>query len=285
MEETSMITPMRRFGFNTAEGFLSVMGNVCALLLLLFAIVAVIAPSWFGLQGLYGGMIILAGFASGLLLNLGTGGMRQNRPAFDMSLTFLTLGGLGSIIYGALHSAWQPIVLGSVEILMFFLIWIARREGIRSRFNPRWFKLREFETMIRIADAMLDADDLKLHPIEVAVRTDHLLAEIDSPVKKNIRLVMFLVEWITPLMVFRFVPFSSLGTHMSDATLYERLSGRVVFSVMLHERSRCYPRFLITPIAAPRQHIGYVEFDNRPRTTDLNKSPKEYPLPSPEEEG
>jgi hypothetical protein len=274
-----MIYPMRRFGLNAAEAFLTIMGMVISLLLLAGAIAAGIWNEWFHAEGFLGGVLISLMAAAGLLMNLGSGGIRQNRPAFDVGLTLTTLGGLGWIIRGIIVGAWVPAITGIALLLMFFLCWLARREGIRSRFNPRFFSLRQFETMVQIADVMLDADDLKLHPIEVAIRTDHFLAEIDSPVKKDIRLVMFLVEWVTPLLIARFFPFSDLGTNERRRIVERVIWARGPFRDV-GRTLKLLSTFTYYTHPEARESIGYVEFDRRSRSAGVDQSPKHYPLPN-----
>ena len=50
-----MIYPMRRFGLNAAEAFLTIMGMVISLLLLATAIAAGMWSEWFHAEGFLGG--------------------------------------------------------------------------------------------------------------------------------------------------------------------------------------------------------------------------------------
>jgi hypothetical protein len=273
-----MIYPMRRFGLNAAEAFLTIMGMALSLLLIAGAIAAGIWNEWFHAEGFLGGVLISLMAAAGLLLNLGSGGIRQNRPAFDLGLTLTTLSGLGWIIRGVVVEASVPTITGIAMLLIFYLCWLARREGIRSRFNPRFFTLRQFETMVQIADVMLDADDLKLHPIEVAIRTDHFLAEIDSPAREDIRLVMFLVEWVTPLLIGRIFPFSDLGTNERRRIVERVIWARGPFRDVARTL-KLLSTFTYYTHPVAREGVGYVEFDQRSRSKGVDTSPKHYPPP------
>ncbi len=273
-----MITPMRRFDINITEVFLSDMGNIFAILLLLLAVATGFFRSWFDVTGFWGGMLCFATFTTGLLLGLGSGGVRQNRPALDLAFSFLVLTGVGWIVFGLFQPAWKMILAGWGMVVMFFACWAVRREAIRARFTPRFFKIREFETMIQIADAMLDADDLKIHPIEVAVRTDHLLAEIDSPIKQDIHQVMFLIEWLTPFLVLRPFPFSDLGTHERREIIRKVIWSRGLFRDV-SRTLKLLSTFTYYTHPDVQAEIGYVAFDARDRAKGVDQSPKVYEVP------
>ncbi len=273
-----MISPMRRFGINVTEVFLSDMGNIFALLLFLLTLAVGLFRSWFDVAGFWGGVLCFATLTSGLLLGLGSGGVRQNRPALDLAFSFLLLTGMGWIAFGLFHPAWKLVFAGLLMVLMFFACWLVRREAIRARFTPRYFSIREFETMIQIADAMLDADDLTIHPIDVAVRTDHLLAEIDSPIKKEIHQVMFLIEWLTPFLVLRPFPFSDLGTHERREIIRKVIWSRGLFRDV-SRTLKLLSTFTYYTHPDVRADVGYVEFDSRERTAGLDQTPKVYDIP------
>ncbi len=273
-----MIVPMRRFDLNVTETFLADLGNGVAVLLMIFGVGVVLRPGWFEARDFWGGLLACATFGSGLLLGLGSGGIRQNRAVLDMSLRLMGLEALAWLALGIWRGAWLSIVAGLLIGMFAAACWILRREGTRSRFIPRYFTMRQFETMIQIADAMLDADDLKLSPIDVAIRTDHLLAEVDSPIKDDIKQVMFLIEWLTPFLVLRPFPFSDLGTHER-----RRIIRKVIWSRGLFRDVSRTLKLLstFTYYTAPdvRTDLGYVDFDDRERAQGLDQSLHVYPVP------
>jgi hypothetical protein len=271
-----MITPMRRFNMNVSEVFLSDVGNLFAAALLVCAVAIVVIPGWFGAGSFWGGLLAFATFTSGLMLGLGSGGVRQNRATLDIGMNLTLLTGIGWLAYSVIEPAWKMAILGIVMVLMFLECWIVRREGIRARFTPRFFSLRQFETMIQIADAMLDADDRKIHPIEVAIRTDHLLDEIDSPVKKNIRYMMFLIEWLTPFLVLRPFPFSDLGTHERRAIIRKVIWSRGLFRDV-SKSLKVLSTLTYYTHPEVRESVGYVDFDERERVQNLDQAPQVFP--------
>jgi hypothetical protein len=270
---------MRRFNMNITEVFLSDLGNIFAILLILSAIWVMALPGWFEATRFWGGVLAFATFTSGLLLGLGSGGIRQNRSALELSFVFTLATGIGWLVHGVLRFAPLAILLGLAVTAMFVACWLIRREGVRGRFTPRFFSLRQFETMVQIADAMLDSDDLAIHPVEVALRADHFLAEIDSPVKKDIRKVMFLVEWLTPLLVLRPFPFSDLGTHERREIIRKVIWSRGLFRDVARTL-KLLSTFPYYTHPQAREQIGYVDFDARERARGLDQTPKTYPVPS-----
>lgn len=272
-----MITPMRRFNMNVSEVFLADMANVFAIMLMLLAVAGTII-GWFDSANFWTGILVAATFASGLLLGLGSGGIRQNRAVFDIGLNTTLLTGTTWLVYCIVEAEWKLILVGVGMVGMAFACWVVRREAIRARFTPRFFTLRQFETMIQIADAMLDADDRIIHPIEVAIRTDHLLAEIDSPVKKNLRYMMFLIEWLTPFLVLRPFPFSDLGTHERREIIRKIIWSRGLFRDV-SKTLKLLSTFTYYTHSEVREAIGYQEFDERERVRNFDQSPSTYPFP------
>lgn len=273
-----MITPMRRFSMNITELFLSDLGNVVAVLLMVLAVGAALYPSLFESTGFWGGALAAFTLTSGVLLGLGSGGLRQNRPVFDLALRALPAIGIGWLVLGIAHLSLISIVLGVVIVVAGVVCWIIHRAAIWARFIPRFFSLRQFGTMVQIADAMLDADDLALHPIEVAIRADHLLAEIDSPIKQDIKRVMFLVEWLLPLIVLRPFPFSSLGTHERRRIIRKVIWSRGLFRDVARTL-KLLSTFTYYTHPDAQQRVGYIEFDQRDRAQGLDQTPKPHPLP------
>lgn len=277
-----MIAPMRRYGINISEVFLADLANAFALLLFALAFAVAIFRTWFDVGGFWGGILTFATFTAALLLGLGSGGVRQNRPVLDLAFSSLALTGIGWLAYALLAPAWKMALAGLGMVGMFLACWAVRREAVRARFTPRFFSIREFETMIQIADAMLDADDRLIHPIDVAVRTDHLLAEIDSPIKADIHRVMLLIEWLTPFLVLRPFPFSDLGTHERREIIRKVIWSRGLFKDV-SRTLKLLSTFTYYTHPDVREAVGYVDFDARPRAMGVDQTPKVYEFPATEE--
>lgn len=274
-----MIYPMRRYDYNINEVFLSGMVNLFAWTLLLLGVLRLIFPLWFGHAGRLGDATACVTIICGMLLVLGSGGVRQNRAVLNMGLRVLLLLAVAWLVLGIVQSAWWGAIVGAVLGIEYALSIITLREAVRARFNPRYLNLREFQTLVQIADVMLDDEKERLHPIAVALRTDHLLATIDSPIKKNIRLVLFLVEWLTPLLAFRLAAFSELGTHERRRVVQKVIWAKGPFRDVARTL-KLLTTFAFYTHPDVRSSIGYTEVDAGERRADLDKTPLIYPLPS-----
>lgn len=273
-----MIYPMRRYDYNINEVFLSSMVNLFAWMLLVLGILRLIFPIWFGHAGRLSDAAACITIVGGLLLVLGSGGVRQNRAVLNMGFRVLLLLAVAWLALGIVQASWWGAIVGAVLGIEYALSKLTLREAIRARFNPRYLTLREFETVVQIADVMLDDEKSRLHPIAVALRTDHLLAKIDSPIKKDIRLVLFLVEWLTPLLVFRLVAFSELGTHERRQVVQKVIWSKGPFRDVARTL-KLLTTFSFYTHPDVRHSIGYTEVDTAERRVGIDKSPFTYPLP------
>jgi hypothetical protein len=140
-------------------------------------------------------------------------GIRQNRAALDLSCLMLAV--LGSV--WTVRAIWNgsilAISLGAILVAAFVFVMFFRKEAVRARFKPRFLSLRQFETMVQVADAMIEpSGPAEFSAIDIAIRVDHLLAQNDSPVREDIRQCLVLIEWVLPWLLFRPIPFSDLGS-------------------------------------------------------------------------
>jgi hypothetical protein len=136
--------------------------------------------------------------------------------------------------------------------------------------------------MIQIADTMIDADGKEEHhPIEVAIRVDHLLGKIESPIKDDLRTAMIVIEWLLPLLIFRPIPFSDLGTFERRRLVDQIIAVRGPAKV----RSICRTAARSLKILAAVGYygtpdvvgqVGYVPFEQRPRAIGVDQTPKQY---------
>jgi hypothetical protein len=270
---------MRAYGPNVYE---IVLGDYLAGLGPALIALAIAAAIWPGalLPEPSAGAGVLAGFvaAGGLLLLLAGGGVRQNGAALDLGTGLLVLAGLALLAWGAVDGRAVPVLAGMAVVALVGLAIGLRHRSIRARFKPRFLSPRQFQTMIAVADTMIDSDGREaISTVEVAIHTDHLLADVDSPMTGDIRTVLALLEWVLPIMILRPLPFSALGSFNR-----RRAVSRVVGSGGLF---RDIARTLKVLACAgyygdPRtmRSIGYRPFDERERG-QVDQSPRHYPDP------
>jgi len=282
--------PMRVYGLNVIELFLTGFLTAVAWLLFLFALVigllAVIslfgpsglAPRAFISSGLVGGMLVAGTGLTGAVLGIAASGIRQNRAALDLGFALFALMGFAWIIGGLYSNRAGELVAGVVILLLFSLALFLRKQATQARFKPRFFRLREFETMIQIADTMIDADGKEvIHPIDVAIRVDHLLDDVDSPHREDIRRVLFLVEWVLPLLIFRPFPFSALGSN-ERRTVVEKVIGA---KGLFRDVARVLKMLACVGYYGSEEgmaQVGYVPYEDRERS-HVDQTPKHYPDP------
>lgn len=206
--------PMKLYGLNVVEEVLDDVLVAVGMLLPVFALVAGILDGAFGASGTAGGLLLAATALAGVLLALGGSGIRQNAGASFLGYELLAVTAIGWIVCAFLTGAVGAAIAAGVLAVVFALLVALRRRALRLRFRPRFLSLRNFDTMIAVADTMIDGDGREaVHPIEVAVTVDHLLARVESPMRKDLKLVLVITEWALPLLVWRPFPFSVLGSN------------------------------------------------------------------------
>jgi hypothetical protein len=182
--------------------------------MILFAVLAAVWRQTLTPDGFAGGLLTGTTAIVGAVLLLGGSGVRQNRAALDLGFVLWILLALGWLGRGLFPFHAAGLSVGGVLAVSVGLAWVARRHAVKMRHNPRFFSGRQFETMIQLADVMIHrvggSDD---QPIEVAVDTDHELAEHAEIAPSQLRSGFFLLEWVAPLLVGLPIPFSDLGTH------------------------------------------------------------------------
>jgi hypothetical protein len=272
--------PMRKYGTNVFEAALSFWLGLTGWLCLLLAIAGMFFRPVFFVRPWVAGFAIASLLFCFLLLEMWSAGIRQNKFVKDAGLLCFLLTGLVLTVSAAVDGVAGSILAGAVIILLFALLCVLQYQATRVRFKPRFFSLRQFQTMIQIADTMMDTDGRQvLDPIEVALSTDHMFARISSPAAiKEIRLVLFLVEWVLPLLSLRPFPFSDLGTAERRALVQKTIGSkgvlRNVAKVMkLFANAGYYgnPRGMA--------QVGYVPFDERPRAQGKSQDPYVYKDP------
>ena len=276
-----MEIPMRVYGLTLAELFLAGYLSILGWLLLVFTILSAILSGVFGLNSFGGGLVFAATLATGLVLILASSGIRQNHASLDLGYLLLALTAVSWLIHGFFLLRAAPLATGVVLLLLLGMMIYMRRLSIQARFKPRFFSLRQFETMIQVADTMIDTDGQNtLHPIEVAIRADHFLASFDAQVQQEIKSTLVIVEWLLPLLTLgRPFPFSALGSHERRRAVEKVIGAKGLF--------RDVARFLKLLASAGyygspegMAQVGYIPFDERQRAQGVSQAPAHYPDPA-----
>jgi hypothetical protein len=190
---------MQPYNMGVVEVFVGDLSKWMGRAMLLFAVAATVWRQALTPDGFVGGLLAGATAIVGAVLMLGGGGVRQNRAALDIGFVLWALLALG---------------VGGVLTVSAGLAWVARRHAVNTRYSPRFFSGRQFETMIQLADVMIHrvgvSDD---QPIRVAADTDRELAERADIRPGQVWGGFFLLEWVAPLLMGLPIPFSDLGTH------------------------------------------------------------------------
>jgi hypothetical protein len=271
--------PMQVYGLNLFEQFLSDVLVALGWLLILFSIATGIFSGAFFTHARVAGMLLIGTAMTGVVLLLAGAGIRQNRPALELGTFFLALTALGWLLSGLLTHRLGAILAGVILMVCFAGLFFLRRQAIQARFKPRFLSLRQFETMVQIADTMIDGNGQEVkHPVEVAIRVDHLLAQIDSPVRQDITTVLVLVEWLLPLLVWRPIPFSALGSHQRRRAVEKVIGATGLFrDVARSLKTLACVGYYGSPEGMAQ--VGYVPFEKRARSHGVDQTPQHYADP------
>jgi hypothetical protein len=126
---------------------------------------------------------------------------------------------------------------------------------------------------------MMDGDGQEvMGPIEIAIRADHMMAKIDSPVTNNIKLVMTLLEWVLPILIFRPFPFSTLGSNERRRVVAKVIGARGIFrDVARSLKMLTCSGYYGSPEGMAQ--VGYIPYDNRKRAQGVDQRPLIYTDP------
>jgi hypothetical protein len=270
---------MKVYGLNVVEQVLDDVLVATGLLLAAFSLVALILDGAFGASGTAGGLLLAATALAGVLLALGGSGIRQNAGASFLGYELLAVAALGWIVCAFITGAAGAAIAAAVLVLVFALLVALRRRALRLRFRPRFLSLRNFETMIAVADTMIDGDGREaVHPIEVAVTVDHLLARVESPMRKDLKLVLVITEWALPLLVWRPFPFSVLGSNDRRRAVEKVINAKGPF----RDIARSLKIMACVGYYGDQRGIaqaGFKHFDLRRRAQGVDQSPLTHPDP------
>jgi hypothetical protein len=270
---------MKVYGLNVVEQVLDDVLVAVGLLLPAFALVAGILDGAFGASGTAGGLLLAATALAGLLLALGGSGIRQNAGASFLGYELLAVAAVGWVVCAFLTGAVGAAIAAAVLVAVFALLVALRRRALRLRFRPRFLSLRNFDTMIAVADTMIDGDGREtVHPIEVAVTVDHLLARVESPMRKDLKLVLVITEWALPLLVWRPFPFSVLGSNDRRRAVQKVINAKGPF----RDVARSLKIMSCVGYYGDQRGIaqaGFVHFGLRRRSQGVDQSPLHHPDP------
>jgi hypothetical protein len=271
---------MRVYGLNVLEQTLDDL-LVAALLLVPFAVLAGLLEATFDARDTWGGLLLAATALAGVLLALGGSGIRQNGAAAQLGFALLTLAALGWLACAIALPSLGALLTGLALAALLVLLVALRRRALRARFRPRFLSLRQFDTMVAVADAMIDGDGREaLNPIEVAVGVDHMLARVESPLKPSLRLVLVLTEWGLPLIVLRPFPFSVLGTNDRRRAIEKVINAKGPFrdvarSLKVLSCSGYYGN------QRALAQVGFIRYEDRDRYVGVDDRPLTHPDPFP----
>ena len=205
--------PMKVYGLNVFEWFLVDTVTLLGWVLLALGICAAALPRVFAFGPIDRAIFATAAIGVAFPLHLAGAGIRQNRAALDLSCLLLAALGSGWTVRAIWNGSILAIFIGALLLATFAIVMFFRKEAIRARFKPRFLSLRQFETMVQVADAMIEPSrPAQFSPIDIAIRVDHLLAQHDNPMRQDIRQSLVLIEWGLPWLIFRPIPFSDLGS-------------------------------------------------------------------------
>ena len=205
--------PMKVYGLNVFEWFLVDTVTLLGWALLALGVCAAALPHAFAFGPVERAIFATAAVGVAFTLHLAGAGIRQNRAALDLSCLLLAVLGSGWTVRAIWNGSILAISLGAILLAAFAVVMFFRQEAIRARFKPRFLSLRQFETMVQVADAMIEpSGSAQFSPIDIAIRVDHLLAQKDNPMRQDIRQCLVLIEWVLPWLLFRPIPFSDLGS-------------------------------------------------------------------------
>jgi hypothetical protein len=271
--------PMKVYGLNVVEQVLDDVLVAAGALLVAFAIVAGILDGAFEARGTAGGLLLAATAMAGVLLALGGSGIRQNAGASFLGFELLAIAALGWIVCAIVAGSVGATIAAAVLVAVFALLVALRRRALRVRFKPRFLSLRNFDTMVAVADTMIDGDGREaVHPIEVAVTVDHLLARVESPMRKDLKFVLVITEWALPLLVLRPFPFSVLGSNDRRRAVEKVINAKGPF----RDVARSLKIMSCVGYYGDQRgiaQVGFVHYEHRRRAQGVDQTPLTHPDP------
>ena len=270
---------MRLYGLNAVEQLLDDVLVAAGAALAVFALVAGILDGAFGARGTAGGLLLGATAMAGVLLALGGSGIRQNAGASFLGYELLAVATIGWLVC-ALVSGAAGAAIAVVPLAALFALLVAlRRRALRLRFKPRFLSLRNFETLVAVADTMIEGDGREaVHPVEVAVTVDHLLARVESPARDELKLVLVVTEWALPLLAWRPFPFSALGSNDRRRAVNKVINAKGPF----RDVARALKILSCVGYYGDQRgiaQVGFIHYELRRRSQGVDQTPLEHEDP------
>lgn len=274
---------MRSYGLTLYELFLeNLLATTALVLLVLSGAAFFFAPAFSLITPADGFRVALVAFC-GLLCWLGGAGIRQNQPVSRLAIGLLLLTSGWWIGSGLVRSSGWSLAAGLLLLGITLALWLLFRRATRARFKPRYFSVRQFETLIQVADAVLDSDgEAALSPLQVAVNIDHFLDRFESPVRNDIRMALFLLEWVLPVFTTgRVFPFSMLGSTQRRRVI-DQVVGKQGPMGAFRDIARTLKMLTCAGYygsAEGMAQVGYIPFEQRQRAQGVDQTPLVHPDP------
>ncbi|HEX4010460.1 MAG TPA: GMC family oxidoreductase [Solirubrobacteraceae bacterium] len=282
---------MRVNGPNVFDEVLAPVVTLGGVLAIAWAITAALLPGTLLPAGTTaGGVLAGVGGAAGVALVLGGGGVRRYAGVLSMGALVLGLVGAALVVSGALDGRLGAILSGAVMLTAALGFDRLRSLARRAGYRPVWLSARGFETVTAATAMILDADGREAIPPErAAANTDRLLAAIDAPVKGQIRLLFWALEWIMPAIVIgRPLPFSTLGGESRRRLIETLIRPTGPLTSLVTRPFGTVARTLKALICGgyygdpvTMRSIGFAEYEGSSASHGQNLSLRHYPDPFP----
>jgi hypothetical protein len=272
---------MRVYGLTLPELFLEDLLTWLGWILVVFGVACRIFAGTFRIDNFSGGLVFVLTLVTGLVMVVAASGIRQNRPALDLGFALWALLALAWLVHGIVTGSLAGVIAGILLVPLFLLLVYLRNLGIQARFKPRFFTLRQFETVTAIADTMIDGDgEETLHPIQVAINVDHFLSKFDSTTLEDIKQTLGVVEWLLPLLTLgRPFPFSSLGSHERRRAVEKTIGAKFPLFKDVARFLKLLANAGYYGSEEGMRQVGYRPFEERERSQGVDQSPAAYPDP------
>ena len=121
---------------------------------------------------------------------------------------------------------------------------MAQQESADQTRTRQFFSKREFRTLEKFADVAIDGHAEPISPRDIAFNIDAQINRIQSNRKRSVKLILFLVEYILPLLSFR-PPFSWMSKKMRRRFIDRKIANpRGLFSGLMQNLARVKILFL-----------------------------------------
>ena len=271
---------MDRYGETLVDLLLARVCAITALIELALA-VALLATGDAVDAGVLGVLAIATTLTAAGALLLASAGVGQNGPFADVGAVLTMTSALLWLVVFVLDTTLLVGLTWPLELLAAIALLTLAGVAVRVRYRPRFFSARQLGTLMQVADAVIDGGGREVtSSIQVAINTDHIVARMHSPSRKDFQRVLVLVEYAVPLLtVFRPLPFSLMGTHERQRSIERVIRRRGIFRLVARTLK------LLSMIGyygaeSTFASVGYVPFEERALDdTQKAQDPLQHPLP------